>query len=84
MQARRTLQKAGPAQAGPHVHERDSKVQLHRELHDARIPRRVNGVEQRASEAGGGAADRVGVVEGVEAFQPELTSEGLGELDVLK
>ena len=77
--------KKGPAEAGPHVpHKLDLEIQLHRQLHDARIARRVNGVERRRGVGGRSAADRVGVIKSIESLQPELPAENLGEFYVLE
>src|SRR6266700_6438623 len=59
------------------------EVQLHPQLHDARIASRGHLVEQRGDHVGRATANRIGVVEGVKGFPTELSVEALRELDVL-
>src|SRR6516162_4046272 len=63
---------------------RTLKVDFHCKLQDSRVARRGHLVVQRGYEVGRRAANRIGMVEGVESFEAQLAGNALGELHVLE
>ena len=60
------------------------EVEFQAELRDAWVARRTHSVVRREDEVGRTAANRVGMVEGVESLEAELSGEALAELYVLE
>ena len=91
VQAKSNKKENGPDLRGRFRQQRRSKdaaawlkVDLEAQLHDSRIARGTDRVEQRRGSVQRSAANGVGVIEGVERLPAQLASETLGELDVFE